>query len=196
MLGVLTTRICRFINYVTKKHCITPISPAEYDDQEPQLKLKKPILTPEQLVYRALNLRGLMGLAEFILESKLFISTVLKAVTIHLEQNENGQVLIHCNAGKDRTGIVIMLCESMLGVKDDDIIADFAKSKCIRGLAETRFTKIFKGRVDAAIFSGAPPQAMMLTLEYLRHKYGSITDYLDTISFDDSWQRRFAFVAS
>jgi hypothetical protein len=148
------------------------------------------------LVYEAINSHGLMGLVEVILESKLFVSTVLKAITIHLEHNENGKVLIHCNLGKDRCGIVIMLCESMLGVKDDDIVDDFAQSICVQALAETRYTEIFQGRVDSVGFSHAPPQTMMLTLEYLRHKYGSITKYLDSISFDESWRKRFVLVTS
>jgi hypothetical protein len=148
------------------------------------------------LVYEAIDSHGLIGLVEVILESKLFISTVLKAITIHLEHNENGKVLIHCNLGKDRAGVVIMLCESMLGVKDDDIVDDFAQSICIQALAETRYAEIFKGRIDAVGFSHALPQTMMRTLEYLRHKYGSITKYLDSISFDESWRRRFVLVAS
>jgi protein tyrosine/serine phosphatase len=70
-----------------------------------------------------------MGLVDVILESKLFISTVLKAITIHLENNENGKVLIHCNLGKDRCVIVIMLCESMLGMKDDDTVDSFLQGQ-------------------------------------------------------------------
>jgi hypothetical protein len=120
-----------------------------------------------ELVYQAINSHGLMGLAEVILESKLFICNVLKGITIHLERNENGKVLVHCNLGKDRSGVVVMLCEAML-----------------------------QGKVDAVGFSFALPQTMMLTLEYLRHKYGSITNYLDSVGFDESWRRRFVLVAS
>jgi hypothetical protein len=39
---------------------------------------------------------------------------------------------------------------------------------------------------------------MIETLDYLRtqDKYGSVTGYLDSIGFDESWRRRFADVAS
>jgi protein tyrosine/serine phosphatase len=36
-----------------------------------------------------------------------------------------GPVLIHCAAGKDRTGILAALTHQMIGVHDDDIIADY-----------------------------------------------------------------------
>jgi hypothetical protein len=151
-----------------------------------------------ELVYQTINSRGLSGLVEAILETKLFISTVLKAITIHLEQRgENGKVNFHCNLGKDRAGVVAMLCESILGVADEDVVEDFCKSRCIQALAEQRYTEIFKGKVDSVQFSDAPPHTMLLALEYLRNKYGSIASYLDSTGFDEIWRKRFiATVAS
>ncbi len=37
----------------------------------------------------------------------------------------DGPILVHCAAGKDRTGIICALTHHMAGVHDDDIIADF-----------------------------------------------------------------------
>ena len=149
-----------------------------------------------ELALEAINGRGLMALVEVILESKLYIANVLKGITLHLEQTVNGKVLVHCSLGKDRAGIVIMLCEAMLGVTDVDIIDDFAKSGCIQSLAERTYNELFQGKIDAVGFSSAPTQTMMLTLEYLRSKYGSITNYLNSVGFDESWQRRYVKVAA
>lgn len=41
------------------------------------------------------------------------------------------------------------------------------------------------------IFSQAPPDAMLQILQLLRNKYGSIEAYLESVGFDESWQRRF-----
>ena len=147
-------------------------------------------------VFDAINSRGLMGLVEVILGNKNFISTVLKAITIHMERNHNGKVLISCNIGKDRTGVIVMLCESMLGVKDSEIVADFAKSRCIHSLAAMRYAEVFHGRVDAECFADSSPETMALTLGYLRHKYGSIPEYLDSTGFDETWRARFVAALS
>ena len=149
-----------------------------------------------ELAFEAINDRGLMALVEVILESKMFVANVLKGITLHLERTENGKVLVHCSLGKDRAGILIMLCEAMLGVTDVDIIDDFAKSGCIQSLAERTYNELFQGKIDAVGFSSAPTQTMMLTLEYLRSKYGSITNYLNSVGFDESWQRRYVKVAA
>jgi protein tyrosine/serine phosphatase len=149
-----------------------------------------------ELVYRVINAHGLMGLVEVILEAKVFICTVLKAMTVHLEQRRDGKVLIHCNSGKDRAGTLSMLCQSMLGVADEDIVKDFAKSSCIRSLAEKRYEEIFNGKVNVDSFSHASPQTMRLALHYLRNKYGSVANYLDSVGFDAAWQNRFVTVGS
>lgn len=147
-------------------------------------------------IFAAINEHGLTGFVEVILEKKAFISDALKAITIHLEERKDGKVIIHCSAGKDRAGVLSMLCGSVLGVTDEDIINDFAKSECIRALAEEKYARIFKGQIDSVDFSNADPETMMISLDYLRTKYGSINEYLDSAGFDESWRTRFKRVAS
>jgi hypothetical protein len=67
-----------------------------------------------ELVIQAVKSQGLKVLLGFIIENELFICTVLKAVTIHMEGHDNGKILIYCAFGKDRTGIIAMLCQSHL----------------------------------------------------------------------------------
>jgi hypothetical protein len=173
------------IDFVIKNWIPAENLRAATDDKERQ----KPI-------FGALNERGLRGLVEIILETKPFISEVLKAMTVHLERRKDGNVALHCNVGKDRAGVLAMLCVSMLGVADQDIIDDFTKSGCIRSLAEKRYIEIFKGQADPVRFADASPETMVHTLEYLRGKYGSIEKYLDSADFDETWRARFCRVAS
>lgn len=142
----------------------------------------------------ALNKRGLVGLNEVILESgKAHFCRALKAITVHLEKKGGDlfrPVIIHCAQGKDRTGMLVMLLQSIIGVSDQDIIGDYNESEAmvdINKLDETREP----GKLDRAMMRRAPKRAMAQTLRYLRDKYGSVSPgYLQAIGFDDSWRLR------
>lgn len=120
------------------------------------------------------------------------IVTALRAITMNLEQK--GKVAINCSQGKDRTGIVVMLLQSALGVSDDKIVADFVESEsseqskqgsAAMDAAEARM------KIDRQVLAGAPPEVMEATLACLRKKYGSVSPgYLDDIGFDESWRSR------
>jgi protein tyrosine/serine phosphatase len=43
-----------------------------------------------------------------------------------------GPILIHCAAGKDRTGLLVALIHQLLGVSDDDIMADYMLTNTAR----------------------------------------------------------------
>ena len=43
----------------------------------------------------------------------------------HALAHSEGPVLVHCAAGKDRTGVICALTHHMAGVHDDDIMADY-----------------------------------------------------------------------
>ncbi len=51
---------------------------------------------------------------------------IAEAVTAVAESD--GAVVVHCAAGKDRTGIVSALLLSLAGVPDDEVVADYALS--------------------------------------------------------------------
>lgn len=50
------------------------------------------------------------------------------AQTVELVASAGGPVLIHCHTGKDRTGVVAALLLGVLGVSDEEIVADFLAS--------------------------------------------------------------------
>ncbi|MEH0840984.1 tyrosine-protein phosphatase [Micromonospora sp. CPCC 205711] len=90
----------------------------------------------------------------------------------------NAPVLVHCVAGKDRTGLVCSLTLAALGVSDAEIVADYALST----EAAARFQAWFES-TGKQIRPGLPPlttptEAMVLFLAELRQRYGSVEDYL------------------
>ena len=53
---------------------------------------------------------------------------IVRAVDTVAEYIADGPVLVHCVAGKDRTGLVVALIQAALGVPRDSIIAEYALS--------------------------------------------------------------------
>lgn len=93
----------------------------------------------------------------------------------------------------NRTGILAMLCQSLMGMSDDDIVSEYAKSECMRDKDYPSTNDVtVKGKFDRKRFAGSPPQAMLDTLAFIRSKYNSVCPgYLDHIGFDNSWRHRF-----
>jgi protein-tyrosine phosphatase len=90
-------------------------------------------------------------------------------------------LVVHCVAGKDRTGVVCALTLSLLGVADDDVAEDYALSTA----ASQRFTAWMReAHPDAPElpepFLASPAGAMKLFLADLRRLHGSIEGYVDT----------------
>ncbi|HEY2506070.1 MAG TPA: tyrosine-protein phosphatase [Streptosporangiaceae bacterium] len=91
--------------------------------------------------------------------------------------------LVHCSAGKDRTGIVIALVLAVLGVPDELIAADYALSG---GYLDEEHTPAI-GQLQASTGLGdqltralltSPPQLMLDTLAQVRARGGSVAGYL------------------
>ncbi|MGC1210041.1 MAG: tyrosine-protein phosphatase [Micromonospora sp.] len=96
-----------------------------------------------------------------------------------IADSANAPVVVHCVAGKDRTGIVCALTLAVLGVADDDITADYALST----EASARFSAWVTATTPAAKelpppFLASPAEAMTLFLTELREGYGSVEGYL------------------
>lgn len=107
----------------------------------------------------------------------------LTAVLREIIDNE-GCILWHCSGGKDRAGIVSMLVETLLGVKWDDIMADFIASArfhkrryfwnrvAIYAVPSTvRFKKIL------LVMMETKPSYLTDSIKALNEKYGSVINY-------------------
>ncbi|MBO4208688.1 protein-tyrosine-phosphatase [Micromonospora echinofusca] len=86
-------------------------------------------------------------------------------------------VMVHCVAGKDRTGLVCALTLAALGVADDDIAADYALTD--EGMARYLTSTVAGPDTNPlGVPLACPPEAMALFLGELRHRYGSVEEYL------------------
>ena len=100
----------------------------------------------------------------------------------------DGPVLIHCAAGKDRTGILAALTHHMVGVSDADIMADFLLTNNPERLAK-RLPLAMEAMTQAtgrAPTEGAVMVAMSVEEAYLERafaaikaRHGSIDAYLE-----------------
>jgi protein tyrosine/serine phosphatase len=100
----------------------------------------------------------------------------------------SGAVLIHCAAGKDRTGILAALTHHLLGVHFDDSVADYLLTNDEERIA--RRIDLFGAYVEELTGRKAEPQALRVSLgveaayldaafEAIRGRYGSIDAYLE-----------------
>jgi protein-tyrosine phosphatase len=94
--------------------------------------------------------------------------------------------VIHCSVGKDRTGIVMAVLLEVLGVDDDQIVADYALSGMGAARLALRLREHFADRFAElephlpALLS-AHPETMRTFLDRLRTKFGSVEGYVDDI---------------
>jgi hypothetical protein len=88
--------------------------------------------------------------------------------------------------------MLVMLCQSILGLSDEEIVEDYFKWDIMRESSASDIVKPRrKGKLDRNMFAGAPREAMLQTLDYVRTKHGSVSPaYVDAIGFDQSWRER------
>ena len=96
----------------------------------------------------------------------------------------NLPLVFHCTGGKDRTGICAALLLLLLGVDEDAVLADHTLSTVYNAdRVQPLFDKLASlgiNREMAAPYLQAPVEPLAALLEYLKHRYGSVEDYLLT----------------
>jgi protein-tyrosine phosphatase len=102
-------------------------------------------------------------------------------------------VLVHCTAGKDRTGLVVALALLAAGVDKGDVIADYAATEQnLSGeWAATMLARMVAGGVVATpaiehIISASPPELISGTIEQIEDEFGSAAGYLAAHGFTPS----------
>ena len=98
-----------------------------------------------------------------------------------------GAAIVHCAAGKDRTGVVIALTLAVAGVEPDAIVADYAASdERIEAIIERLArSKMYAGGVNGVpVRAHAPrPETMKAFLEQLELRYGGAGNWLAARGF-------------
>lgn len=90
--------------------------------------------------------------------------------------------LVHCAAGKDRTGVLIALVLRALDVAEDDVVADFALTGILRPNRIDTYAHLFvandRDPEIARVLFESPPESMHALLAYLDDEYGGVRGYL------------------
>jgi protein-tyrosine phosphatase len=115
--------------------------------------------------------------------------SIIAALRTIAEPREGGAVLVHCAAGKDRTGLVVALALEVAGARRDAIVADYAVTAerieaIIARLATTpTYTRDVEGH--AAARHAPRPQSMARILELLDERHGSPAGWLAASGLED-----------
>ena len=93
-----------------------------------------------------------------------------------------GPALVHCAAGKDRTGVVIALALSASGVEPAAVVADYAATgqRIEAILDRLRSSQTYKADIEGkpAAVHEARPQTMTAFLEQVDARHGGVTRWL------------------
>jgi protein-tyrosine phosphatase len=117
---------------------------------------------------------------------------IANAVRVLASSNE--PALFHCAAGKDRTGIVAAVLLGALGVRDEDIVEDYAATKQgLVGIVERlrgsdSYQYVFTELPPDTLH--AEPETMARVLKEAGEEYGSMRRYLMQAGLGDAELRR------
>ncbi|MBP6789895.1 MAG: tyrosine-protein phosphatase [Candidatus Promineofilum sp.] len=97
----------------------------------------------------------------------------------------NRPLVIHCTAGKDRTGLAVALLLLTLGVPEETVVADYTLSNHAFEVLATRMrpemARLYSlgfGEVQLRPFLLAEARTLRGALAYLRQRYGGVDAYL------------------
>ena len=126
----------------------------------------------------------------------------LRPILEYLRDNPQTPILLHCTAGKDRTGLICAVILSLLGCSDEQVIAEYhltemglvkLRSKLLEkflsdpAIAERKDTVLellsarfvtLKARVASAAYNPHRQETMRKALDTLRERYGSVENYV------------------
>lgn len=112
------------------------------------------------------------------------------ANAVRVLASSSDPALFHCAAGKDRTGIVAAVLLGALGVRDEDIVEDYATTKQgLVGIVE----RLRGSESYQYVFTELPPdtlhaepETMVHVLEEAGKEYGSMREYLHAAGFGEA----------
>jgi len=102
---------------------------------------------------------------------------------------QNG-FLLHCSAGKDRTGFGVAMILSALGVSEEDIFSDYLLTNTaseLLSVMKPSFKKNYGNTVDEEslkVTSGVKQEYLKAALDQVNQEHGSAEGYLDVIGVD------------
>jgi protein tyrosine/serine phosphatase len=100
----------------------------------------------------------------------------------------DGPVVVHCAAGKDRTGVVVALALAAVGVSRDAIVADYVLTgeRIVEIMGRLRASPTYAADLEGVTDESRKPQAAFLerVLEVLDERDGGAVAWLEGHGFD------------
>ncbi|WP_167051340.1 tyrosine-protein phosphatase [Salinibacterium sp. ZJ77] len=106
------------------------------------------------------------------------------AAAVRSVAHHDGGTLVHCTAGKDRTGVVVALILLTLGVGRDDVIEDYTRThENLVGAWTDRYLARMGVAAELApalveILNGSPAHVLAAALDHLDTRHGGAERYL------------------
>jgi protein-tyrosine phosphatase len=104
--------------------------------------------------------------------------TEIRAALDVIAASDGAPVVMHCASGKDRTGLMAALVLALLGVSEDDIVADFTLTERATAKLIADWHAANPGRtISWPDYGRAPAGIMRFFLADLAAEHGSISGY-------------------
>jgi protein-tyrosine phosphatase len=133
----------------------------------------------------ALSLRGIYR--EILGEYGRQVGSAIRAIA-----TADGPVVVHCTAGKDRTGLVVALLLLGLGAEYDEVAADYAATAAnLTGeWTDAMLRRMARFRVPVTdslleVLAGSPEPVLRDSLDWLDTTFGGVPQYLASVGVDD-----------
>lgn len=101
----------------------------------------------------------------------------------------NGAVLVHCAAGKDRTGVVVALALSLVGVTRDAVVADYVRTdERVEQIRERLLaTELYTADMQKRTLASMRPHAdnMEVFLDRVDREYGGVHGLAATVGVSE-----------
>ncbi|MGF0114692.1 tyrosine-protein phosphatase [Promicromonospora sp. Marseille-Q5078] len=112
-------------------------------------------------------------------------ASLAEAIRVIVEAGDDEAVLVHCTAGKDRTGLVVALALLAAGVDRAEVVADYAASaEHLSGewadgmLAAVREAGHEPTAEVVELMTASPAAVLEQLLDRLEREHGSVREYL------------------
>jgi protein-tyrosine phosphatase len=119
-------------------------------------------------------------------------TNLVAAIRVIADSAPDDAVLVHCTAGKDRTGLVVALALLAAGVDRDDVVADYAlTAERLSGeWAETMLARFDRPDVELTpelveLITQSPAPVLEALLDRIDNEYGSVAGYLQAHGLTD-----------
>jgi protein-tyrosine phosphatase len=117
----------------------------------------------------------------------------IRAALVVLSSSDSYPALFHCAAGKDRTGVLGSVVLGLLGVSEEDIVADYmltahATERMIKRIHDDHPERVkeMDGATPAILLT--TPDTMEIFLSLFFERYGSFDGYAEAIGFEGGAQ--------